>query len=261
MLIDTHCHLDFDRFHDDLPAVIARAAAVGVRRIIVPALHPDNWQAVLHLAENYESVYAALGVHPNSCADWDDRWLATLRLLARHEKCVAIGEIGLDYYWDLAPKTVQHRAFAAQLALAAELHLPAIVHNRESDPDLLRLLMDSPLAGRAEAGVLHSFAATWELAQQALAAGFYLGFTGPVTFKKADALRAVAVRVPEERILVETDAPFLTPHPYRGQRNEPAYVLYIAARLAAERGVSETAFAAQTTANAIRLFPGLGANF
>ncbi len=258
MLVDTHCHLDFDRFDEDRPEVVARAVAAGVGRMIVPALHPTNWPIVLQLAETYPSVYAALGVHPNSCADWDDGWLADLRQFAQHEKVVAIGEIGLDYYWDLTPKTVQRRAFAAQLALAAELNLPAIIHNREADEDVLELLAASPLAGRDNAGVLHSFSTTWEVARQALDMGFYLGFTGPVTYKKAAALRAVAAQTPPARLVVETDAPFLPPHPHRGQRNEPAYVTYVAAGLAAARGEEETTLVPQTTANAARLFGGLG---
>ena len=260
MLVDTHCHLDFDRFDADRAEVVARALATGVGRMIVPALHPTNWRTVLQLAETYPPIYAAIGVHPNSCADWDDAWLDDLRQLAQHEKVVAIGEIGLDFYWDRTPKSVQHRAFAAQLALAAELNLPAIIHNREADEDVLRLLAASPLVGRDNPGVLHSFATVWEVAQQALDMGFYLGFTGPVTYQKAASLRAVAVQTPPGRLLVETDAPFLPPHPHRGQRNEPAYVTYVAARLAAARSEEETVLAAQTTANAARLFGGLDLN-
>lgn len=257
MLIDTHCHLDFERFDEERDQVVERAAAAGVGRIIVPALDLDNAPAVLALAERYETVYAAVGVHPNSAAGWQESWLAPLRRLARHEKVVAIGEIGLDYYWQRTPHDVQHAAFSAQLALAAELSLPVIVHNREAGADVIRLLLASPLAGKAEPGVLHSFSAPPEIAAQALAAGYYLGFTGPLTFKKSDELRRIAAAAPRDRLLVETDAPFLAPHPHRGQRNEPAYVALVAAELARLHGMEPAEMAAQTTANATRLF-GLG---
>ena len=253
-LIDTHCHLDFDWFDADRDAVIERAAAAGVGRMIVPALDLGNCTAVLQLTERYDAVYAAIGVHPNSAAGWQDGWIDDLRRLAGQAKVVAIGEIGLDYYRDRAPKEVQQRALALQLELAAALDLPVIIHNRESDADVIRLLAVSPLNGRSQPGVLHSFSANWETAQAALDMGFYLGFTGPVTFKKADELRRIAAQVPADRLLVETDAPFLTPHPYRGQRNEPAYVAYVAERIAQERGVETAVLAQQTTANALRLF-------
>ena len=254
MLVDTHCHLDFDRFDEDREAVVARAVAAGVERIIVPALDLANCPVVLSLAEQFEQVYAAAGVHPNSTAEWQDDWLKQIRLFAQHEKVVAVGEIGLDYYWDRSPKTVQHRALAMQLELAAELDLPVIIHNRESDEDVLRLLAQSPLNGRSEPGVLHSFSAGWETAEKALDMGYYIGFTGPITYKKADDLRAVAARVPLDRILVETDAPFLAPQQHRGRRNEPAYVAYVAERIAEIRGLTTAEVAGQTTENARRLF-------
>jgi TatD DNase family protein len=193
-------------------------------------------------------------VHPNSSAAWQPDWLDGIRAFAAHERVVAIGEIGLDYYWDSSPPSIQQHAFAAQLALAAELNLPVIVHNREASADVLRLLADSALNGRARPGVLHSFSASWEIAQAALDMGFYLGFTGPVTFKKADELRAIAAAAPLDRLLIETDAPFLAPHPYRGKRNEPAYVALVAERIAAVRGLSVAELSDITSANAIRLF-------
>jgi TatD DNase family protein len=255
LLIDTHCHLDFDWFDEDRDAVVQRAADAGVAQIIVPALDLDNGRTVLALTEKYDSVFAAVGVHPNSTAGWQDGWIGVLRDLAQHPKVVAIGEIGLDYYWDKSPKDVQQRALRLQLALAAELNLPVIIHNREASADVIQLLADSPLVGRENPGVLHSFAADWATAVAALNLGYYLGFTGPVTYKKADDLREIAKKVPDDRILVETDAPFLTPQPYRGKRNEPAYVAYVAERLAEERGVDTAVFAQQTTVNAKRLFP------
>lgn len=253
-LVDTHCHLDFERFDADRDAVVARAAAAGVTRIIVPALDLENCPAVLALTEQYAGVCAAVGVHPNSSAGWQDGWIDAIRDFAGHEKVVAIGEIGLDYHWDKSPPETQHRALRAQLALAAELDLPVIIHNRESSDDVIRLLQASPLRERQRPGVLHSFSAPWETAAAALEMGFYLGFTGPVTFKKADDLRAIAARAPLERILVETDAPFLAPQPQRGKRNEPAYVVHVAERLASLHGLETAEFAAQTTANAEQLF-------
>lgn len=254
MLIDTHCHLDFDWFDEDRDAVVERALAAGVTQIVVPGLDLENCRAILALTEKYDGVFAAVGVHPNSSAEWQDGWIGVLRDLAQQPKVVAIGEIGLDYYWDKSPKAVQHRALALQLELAAELNLPVIIHNRDASADVIRLLSESPLVGRDNPGVLHSFAADWATAVSALNLGYYLGFTGPVTFKKADDLREIAQKVPDDRILVETDAPFLTPHPYRGKRNEPAYVAYVAEKLAEVRGVSTAVFASQTTDNARRLF-------
>lgn len=254
MLIDTHCHLDFDWFDEDRDAVVERALAAGVSQIVVPGLDLENCQAILALTEKYDGVFAAVGVHPNSSAGWQDGWVDVLRDLAQQPKVVAIGEIGLDYYWDKSPQAVQHRALALQLELAAELNLPVIIHNRDASADVIRLLSESPLVGRDNPGVLHSFAADRATAVAALNLGYYLGFTGPVTFKKADDLREIAQKVPDDRILVETDAPFLTPQPYRGKRNEPAYVAYVAEKLAEVRGVSTAVFASQTTDNARRLF-------
>ncbi len=254
MLVDTHCHLDFERFDADRDQVLIRAAESGVMRIIVPAVSLDNCRSVLKLAEVNSAVYAAVGIHPNSSAMWQDSWVETIRDLAQHPKVVAIGEIGLDYHWDDSPKEIQHQALNAQITLAAELDLPVIIHNREASNDLVSLLADSPLNGRSRPGVLHSFSADWETAQAALDMGFYLGFTGPVTFNNADDLRRIAARVPLNRLLVETDAPFLAPQNFRGKRNEPAYVKFIAERIAALHDLDTATFAQQTTANAARLF-------
>ncbi len=257
MLIDTHCHLDFYRFDADRTAVVARAAAAGVARIVVPAIDLESCTAVLALTEQFPTVYAAVGVHPNSTADWQDGWRDKLHDLAQHEKVVAIGEIGLDYHWDKSPHPVQHHAFRQQLELAAELDLPVIVHNREASADVVRMLRETP--GK---GVLHSFAADWDTAVQVLEMGYYLGFTGPVTYKKATELRAIAARAPLDRIVVETDAPYLAPEQGDGasrgkrpSRNEPAFVTQVAARIAQERGMDTAVFAHHTTQNAARLFP------
>lgn len=231
-----------------------RAADAGVDRIIVPAIDLSNVRAVLALAERFDGVFAAVGVHPNSAAGWQDDWLEEIRSFARHRKVVAIGEIGLDYYWDKTPPAIQRRALSVQLALAAELALPVIIHNREAGADVIEHLAASALAGSQRPGVLHSFSGDWGLAEAALEMGFYLGFTGPLTYKKADQLREIAARVPLERILIETDAPYLTPQPFRGRRNEPGYVRLVAERLAELRGLSLEEIARITTANAERLF-------
>ena len=253
-LIDTHCHLDFERFNEDREAVVERAIQTGVQRIIIPCLDLQNCTAVLKLAERFDQVYAAVGIHPNSTAKWDDSWISELRDHAQHEKVVAIGEIGLDNYWKKSPQTTQRWGLRAQLKLAAELKLPVIIHNREASEDVIRVLAESPLAGKERAGVLHSFSGDWGTAHAAIQMGFYIGFTGPLTFKKADDLRWIAAKVPPERILIETDSPFLTPVPHRGKRNEPAYVSHVAAALAKIQNVDTAVAAHQTTENAIRLF-------
>lgn len=262
-LVDTHCHLDFSAYDGLRDEIIAEAAAGGVTRIINPGSDLDRSRAAIALAETYPGVYAATGVHPNSTADFSAAHLGALRSLAAHPKVVAIGEIGLDYYWDDSPKDVQRAAFEAQLDLAATLELPVIVHNRDASDDVLAVLAawtaTLPAALRDRPGVFHSFSAPQSTAERGLALGFYLGFTGPVTFKNADDLRRIAARVPADRLLVETDGPFLTPHPYRGRRpNRPAYVRFIAERLAALHAIPFDEFAAQTTANAERLFARLG---
>ncbi len=265
MLIDTHCHLDFDAYDDIRDQVVQEAADAGVKRIINPGVDIARCKAALALADRYPGVYAAVGIHPNSTAEFSDAMLAAVREMAAHEKVVAIGEIGLDYYWDDSPKDTQWRAFEVQLALAAELELPVIIHNRDASDDVIAVLrawvatLPEPLKDRP--GVLHSFSAPDEIADQGIDLGFYLGFTGPITFKNADNLRMIAARIPEDRIVIETDGPFLTPHPYRGKRpNKPAYVRFVAERIAALRMMTDEAFAALSTANAERLFARLAAD-
>lgn len=257
-MIDTHCHINFDSYDTDRDAVIARAEEAGVDRIINPAIDIQTSQTVLSLCERYEGLYAAVGIHPNDTANLTQADLDRIAALAEQPRVVAIGEIGLDYYWDKSPKDKQFEAFEAQLALAQRFGLPVIIHNREASEDVIRIL-ESWVSGLPESlksrpGVMHSFSGSMAIAERALAAGFYLGFTGPITFKKADETRAIATRVPLDRILVETDGPFLTPVPYRGKRNEPAYIPYIVERLAALHLVSVEDMAQATTENAERLF-------
>jgi TatD DNase family protein len=258
LLIDTHCHLYFDAYDEDRDAVIERAAAAGVTRMILPAVDAASGQAGIELAARYPGVYAAVGIHPNDSKDFQPEHLAQIEAQAGQPKVVAIGEIGLDYHWEFSPKADQFRALAAQLALAARLELPVILHNRESSDDLIAVLRDwtptLPASLRDRPGVLHSFSAPPHIADEALRLGFYLGFTGPITYKNAEELRAIAARVPADRLLIETDGPYLTPQQHRGKRNEPAYVRFVADRLAALRLTSIEEIAAQTTANAERLF-------
>jgi len=267
-LVDSHCHLDFDSYDEDREQVLQRAWEVGVARIVNPSIDLVSSHRILALAEREPRLYAAVGVHPNDAETWEEGTLEELRELARHPKVAAIGEIGLDYYWDRAPRELQQRIFRQQLELAAELNLPVILHTRNKNAeerqamqDMLAILLEwqaglasagSPLA--ESPGVLHSFSGRLEPALEAAGANFYIGITGPVTFKKADELRDVAGRVPLERLLLETDAPFLTPHPHRGERNEPAYVRFVAEKIAEVRGLPVEEVAAATTANASRLF-------
>lgn len=268
LLVDTHCHLNLDSFDEDRSAVVERAVQAGVRRILVPGIDLETSQSALALAEKYSPVYAAVGVHPNDVESLPEDWLETLRSLAQHPKAAAIGEIGLDYYWDRTPKALQQRLFIEQLGLARSVQLPVIIHCRDKNPpvgpaleDVLSILSDwqiqlksenHPLA--AEPGVLHSFSGDLQSAKRAVGHGFLIGVTGPLTFKKADILREVAANLPEEALLIETDAPFLTPHPHRGERNEPAYVKLVAEKMAEVRQIKFEKIARLTTANAERLF-------
>ena len=274
-LVDSHCHLNFHRYDHDRAEVLRRANGAGVKRVIIPAIDLDSCRQALDLTATESGIYAAVGIHPNSSGDFDSSDIDELRRLAGAAKVVAVGEIGLDYHWDKSPKPQQWRAFESQLALASQLELPVIIHNRErrvdtapagradkapsASDDLMAILANwEPTAPasqlRARLGVLHSFSASGEIAERALELGFYLGFTGPITFKKADALRDVAKSIPIDRLLIETDGPFLAPQPRRGKRNEPAYVRYINAKLAELHGVPPEEMARHTTSNAERLF-------
>jgi TatD DNase family protein len=226
--------------------------------VIIPAIDVATSSETIALTV-HDGVFASVGIHPTSTADFTPAMIDELRALAvSSPRVVAIGEIGLDYYWDRSPRDQQQRAFEAQLRLAAELHLPVIIHNRDAHSDIIAILeaYSATLnpADRLRIGVMHSFSAPLDIAQRALKAGFHLGFTGPLTFKNADDLRAIAAQVSLDRLLVETDGPFLTPAPHRGQRNEPAYIPFINERLAALHQITPEAMAQHTTSNAERLF-------
>lgn len=250
-LIDTHAHLHLPAFDQDRPAVFERAATTGVARMLEIGYDLPSSQAAITLSEQYPQVYAVVGVQPNHAHEAPSTWLDDIRALAAHPKVVAIGEIGLDYYWDHAPHDLQAQFFQQQLTLARELALPVVIHSRDAQDDTVRML-------RAEAsgqpGVLHSFSGDWRYASACLDIGFMLSFSGPVTFPKAHALHDVARRAPLDRILIETDSPYLSPHPLRGRRNEPARVRLVAERVAALRDISLEELAPILWSNAERLF-------
>ncbi len=250
-LVDSHAHLDHEQFAGDVDEVIRRAQAAGVRVIVTIGSDLASSEAAVRLAETYPCVYATVGVHPHDATQLDDSAYARLRELARHPRVVAIGEIGLDYYYDHSPRPVQRQAFIRQLALAREAGLPFVVHNRDADDDTMAVLRDWA-AGLS--GLMHSFAGSAAMLEECLAMGHYVSTGGMVTFRNADNIRAVIAHVPPDRLLIETDAPYLTPVPLRGRRNEPAYVQYVAQFLAGLRGVDPLQLAAATTANACRFF-------
>jgi TatD DNase family protein len=259
-MIDSHCHLDFPQFDQDRDEVLARALEAGLVAIVNPGTDLESSRRALALAERCDAIYAAVGVHPHDASTLDPQTLAELRQLAAHPRVVAIGEIGLDYYRDLSPRAEQRAAFEAQLALAAELGLPVIIHQRESATDVMAALRDWAAGGHAGC-VLHAFSGDAAMAHEAVALGFYIGVGGPLTFPQRGPTGQNARRLPEivsdlpvECLLVETDAPYLAPHPYRGKRNEPAYVRLVAERLAGLREMPLDALARQVTANAGRLF-------
>jgi TatD DNase family protein len=260
-LVDTHCHLNFHTFQEDREEVLERAVDAGVEKIINPGIDLQTSLEALSLAQRSPYVFAAVGVHPNDSITWEVDTRDQLADYARHPKVVAIGEIGLDYYRDRAPQDVQQRVFREQLELAADLGLPVIIHNRDATEDTLAMLVEwqswlethNPMLARAP-GVLHSYSGNLQQARTAWEHNFCIGITGPVTFKKADELREVVADMPVDALLVETDAPFLTPHPHRGQRNEPAYVRFVAAKIAELQAVSSEQIAETTTSNADRLF-------
>lgn len=255
-LVDSHCHLDLDAFDADREAVVVRAAAAGVGAIVNPGIDLTHSRAAVNLAQRIPGVFAAVGIHPNSSGDFQPAQVDALRALSAERGVVAIGEIGLDFYWkDVAP-TQQALAFEAQLALAAEVGLPVIIHSRDANAEvaaLLRRWVDgahfrtSPLAQRPYAGVLHAFSGDAALAEEAWSWGFVLGLGGPVTFRNAQALHALVPSLRLDRLTLETDAPYLTPHPYRGKRNEPAHIAFVCAALAQLYDMTEAEVAVVTT--------------
>ena len=257
-LADTHCHLMLSDFDRDRPNVLARAWEAGLNRLLVPGLDLATSRSAVELAEQHPQVFAAVGVHPHFAETWDKATETELRMLARSPKVVAIGEIGLDYYRNLSRPEIQRAVFKAQLDLAAELERPVVIHNRQASEHIMDHLlawsMDLPQRLDGKAGVLHANSVDFDTTKKAIARGFYVGVAGPVTYHNAQALHQITAQLPLERQILETDAPFLTPHPNRGKRNEPAYVRLVAKRFATLHSISLTEAATKTSQNATKLF-------
>ena len=253
MLIDSHCHLDFSDFADELDDVVARAGDAGVGGMLTICTHVTRFERVLAVAERYDNVWCSVGIHPHEAANEPEVTAEHLVRLARHPKVVGFGESGLDYYYEHSPRAAQRRGFRAHIAAARQAQLPLIVHSRDADEDTMAILRDEHAKG-AFPGLIHCFTAGPAVAECAVELGLSISISGIVTFKKADALREVARFVPADRLLVETDAPYLAPVPKRGKRNEPAFVAHTAAFLAEVRGEAPDALAAATTDNFFRLF-------
>ena len=253
MLVDSHCHLDFPDFAPELDAVVARARAAGIGRMVTISTRVKKHAQVLAVAEKYPDVFCSVGTHPHHSHEELDVDAGTLIALSKHPKVVAIGEAGLDYHYDTGPHELQAKSFRQHIAAARETGLPLVIHARDCDADMAAILTEETGQGAFPA-ILHCFTGGRDLAFKAMDLGLHISFTGILTFKRSDDLRAIAKDLPADRILVETDSPYLAPLPYRGKRCEPAYVVETAKVLAATRGVSEDEIATQTTENFFRLF-------
>lgn len=252
MLFDTHVHLNADQFDGEIEETIARARNVGVKEMVVIGFDQKTITRAIKIAESDEDIYAAVGWHPVDAIDMTEDHLKWIEELASHPKVVALGEMGLDYHWDKSPKDVQKAVFRKQIALAKKVNLPIIIHNRDADQDVVELLKEE--GANEVGGIMHCFGGSVEIADECLAMNFYISLGGPVTFKNARRPKEVAKHVPLERLLIETDAPFLAPHPYRGKRNEPAYVKRVAEDIADLREMTYEDVCTHTRENAKRLF-------
>jgi TatD DNase family protein len=253
MLVDSHCHLDFPDFASELDAVVARAEAAGVGRIVTISTRVKKLAQVVAVAEKFPQVFCSVGTHPHNAQEEPDVDAAALIAFSKHPKIVAIGEAGLDYHYDNSPRDLQETSFRQHIAAARETGLPLVIHSRDCDADMARILREESGKGAFPA-VLHCFTGGRDLAFTAIELGHYVSFTGILTFKRSEDLRSVARELPADRILVETDAPYLAPLPHRGGRNEPAYVVETAKVLAQTRGTSLDDVTRDTTENFFRLF-------
>jgi TatD DNase family protein len=252
MLFDTHVHLNAEQFEEDLVEVMERAKEAGVLNMVVVGFDRPTITRAMELVEAYDFLYAAVGWHPVDAIDMTDADLEWIESLAAHPKVVAIGEMGLDYYWDKSPKDIQMEVFRRQIRLAKKVKLPIIIHNREATADIVSILQEE---GAAEVGgIMHCFSGSVETAKVCLDMNFYISLGGPVTFKNAKKPKEVAAEIPLDRLLIETDCPYLAPHPYRGKRNEPAYVKLVAEQIADIKQVSFEEVSRITSENAKKIF-------
>ena len=252
MFIDTHVHLNADQYEEDVDEVIARAVDAGVTTMIVVGFDRKTINKAMELTERYSFIYAVVGWHPVDAIDCTEEDLEWIETLARHPKVVGIGETGLDYHWDKSPKDIQQEVFRKQIQLAKKVNLPIIIHNRDATADVVRILREEE--AKETGGIMHCFGGSVETAKECIDMNFMISLGGPVTFKNAKTPKEVATEIPLSKLLIETDAPYLAPHPYRGKRNEPVYVTLVAEEIAKLKGVSIEEVAAATTANALDLF-------
>jgi len=252
MLFDTHVHLNAEQYEDDLQEVINRALEKGVQNMVVVGFDEPTIKKAIQIAEMYDFIYASVGWHPVDAIDMTDEHLAWIKELAQHPKVVALGEMGLDYHWDKSPKEVQKDVFRRQIRLARKVNLPIIIHNRDATEDVVTILKEEHV--EEVGGIMHCFTGSIEVAKQCMDMNMYISFGGPVTFKNAKKPKEVAAELPLDKLLIETDCPYLTPHPFRGKRNEPGYVSYVAEQIAELKGITYEELADITTANAKKLF-------
>ncbi|TDL30436.1 TatD family deoxyribonuclease [Jeotgalibacillus sp. S-D1] len=252
MLFDTHVHLNADQFEDDVVEVINRAKENGIEWMTVVGFDRPTIKKAMELAETYEFIYASVGWHPVDAIDMTDEDLSWIEELASHPKVVAIGETGLDYYWDKSPKAVQKEVFKKQIQLAKRVDLPIVIHNRDATQDVVDILREENASDVG--GIMHCYGGSVEIAKECIDMNFMISLGGPVTFKNAKKPKEVAAEIPLEHLLIETDAPFLAPHPYRGKRNEPSYVKLVAEQIAELKGITVEEVGNQTTKNAKKIF-------
>lgn len=252
MLFDTHVHLNAEQYKEDLVEVIERAQSEGVANMVVVGFDRPTIEKAIALVEKYDFLYAAVGWHPVDAIDMTEADLEWIEELAAHPKVVALGEMGLDYYWDKSPKEIQKEVFRKQIALAKRVKLPIIIHNREATQDIVNILKEE--GAKEVGGVMHCFSGSEEIAKECIEMNFYISFGGPVTFKNAKKVKEVAAEIPLDRLLIETDCPYLTPHPFRGKRNEPAHVKLVAEEIALLKNLPFEEIASVTTKNAKKLF-------